>query len=37
VDAVGAMVHQVVKEVDRGELVMVREVEIRKGVVVGSV
>ena len=31
VDAVGAMVHRVVKEVDRGEPVVVREVEIRKG------
>ena len=31
VDAVGAMVHRVVKEVDCGELVVVREVEIRKG------
>ncbi len=31
VDAVGAMVHRVVKEVDRGKLVVVREVEIRKG------
>ena len=31
VDRVGAMVHRVVKEVDRGEPVVVREVEIRKG------
>ncbi|KAH9986686.1 phosphoribosylglycinamide formyltransferase [Russula compacta] len=31
VDRVGAMIHRVVKEVDRGEPVVVREVEIRKG------
>jgi formyltetrahydrofolate-dependent phosphoribosylglycinamide formyltransferase len=31
VDRVGAMVHRVVKEVDRGEPVVVREVEIKKG------
>jgi phosphoribosylglycinamide formyltransferase len=31
VDTVGAMVHRVVKEVDRGEPVVVREVEIKKG------
>ncbi|KAH9958837.1 phosphoribosylglycinamide formyltransferase [Russula dissimulans] len=31
VDRVGAMVHRVVKEVDRGESVVVREVEIIKG------
>jgi phosphoribosylglycinamide formyltransferase len=31
VERVGAMVHRVVKEVDRGEPVVVREVEIRKG------
>jgi phosphoribosylglycinamide formyltransferase len=31
VDTVGAMVHRVVKEVDRGAPVVVREVEIRKG------
>lgn len=31
VDRVGAMVHRVVKEVDRGEPVVVCEVEIRKG------
>jgi len=31
VDRVGAMVHRVVKEVDRGEPVVVREVEVRKG------
>jgi len=31
VDRVGAMVHRVVKEVDRGESVVVREVEIKKG------
>lgn len=31
VDRVGAMVHRVVKEVDRGEPVVVREAEIRKG------
>ena len=31
VDRVGAMVHHVVKEVDRGEPVVVREVEIKKG------
>jgi phosphoribosylglycinamide formyltransferase len=31
VDRVGAMVHRVVKEVDRGETVVVREVEIKKG------
>jgi len=31
VDRVGAMVHRVVKEVDRGESVVVREVEIEKG------
>lgn len=31
VDRVGAMVHRVVKQVDRGEPVVVREVEIRKG------
>ena len=30
VDTVGAMVHRVVKEVDRGEPVVVREVEIKK-------
>jgi phosphoribosylglycinamide formyltransferase len=30
VDKVGGMVHRIVKEVDRGELVVVREVEIRK-------
>jgi len=31
VDRVGAMIHRVVKEVDRGEPVVVREVEIKKG------
>ncbi|KAH9970952.1 phosphoribosylglycinamide formyltransferase [Lactifluus volemus] len=31
VDRVGAMVHHVVKEVDRGEPVVVREVEIKRG------
>jgi formyltetrahydrofolate-dependent phosphoribosylglycinamide formyltransferase len=31
VDKVGVMVHRVVKEVDRGESVVVREVEIKKG------
>jgi formyltetrahydrofolate-dependent phosphoribosylglycinamide formyltransferase len=31
VDRVGAMVHRVVKEVDRGEPVVVREVELKKG------
>jgi len=31
VDRVGAIVHRVVKEVDRGEPVVVREVEIKKG------
>jgi phosphoribosylglycinamide formyltransferase len=31
VDMAGAMVHRVVKEVDRGEPVVVREVEIKKG------
>jgi formyltetrahydrofolate-dependent phosphoribosylglycinamide formyltransferase len=31
VDRVGAMVHRVVKAVDRGEPVVVREVEIKKG------
>ena len=31
VDRVGAMVHRVVKEVDRGEPVVLREVEIKKG------
>jgi phosphoribosylglycinamide formyltransferase len=31
VDKSGAMVHRVVKEVDRGEPIVVREVEIRKG------
>ncbi|KAA1478312.1 phosphoribosylglycinamide formyltransferase [Dentipellis sp. KUC8613] len=31
VDRVGAMVHRVVKEVDRGEPLVVREVEIQKG------
>jgi phosphoribosylglycinamide formyltransferase len=30
VDTVGAMVHRVIKEVDRGEPVVVREVEIKK-------
>jgi phosphoribosylglycinamide formyltransferase len=31
VDKTGAMVHRVVKEVDRGEPLVVREVEIKKG------
>ncbi|KAG8975653.1 hypothetical protein FRB90_009465, partial [Tulasnella sp. 427] len=31
VDKTGVMVHYVVQEVDRGEPVVVREVEIRKG------
>jgi hypothetical protein len=36
VDRVGAVVHRVVKEVDRGEQVAVREGEIKKGEPLGA-